>query len=52
MPFSETWFLLEQEGLLAQVYLCNGLTALRCANTQVTLSKALTGCAESVITLS
>lgn len=32
MPFSETWFLLEQEGLLAQACLCNGLTALRNAN--------------------
>lgn len=25
MPFSETWFLLEQEGLLAQGCLFNGL---------------------------
>ncbi|MFY9329937.1 MAG: hypothetical protein WAO76_18255 [Georgfuchsia sp.] len=32
MAFSETWFLLEQEGLLAQACLCNGLTALRRAN--------------------
>lgn len=33
MPmFSDTWFLLEQEGLLAQACLCNGLTALRKAN--------------------
>jgi hypothetical protein len=32
MPFSATWFLLEQEGLLAQACLCNGLTALRRAN--------------------
>jgi hypothetical protein len=32
MPFSETWFLLEQEGLLARACLCNGLTALRNAN--------------------
>jgi hypothetical protein len=30
--FSATWFLLEQEGLLAQACLCNGLTALRSAN--------------------
>lgn len=30
--FSDTWFLLEQEGLLAQACLCNGLTALRKAN--------------------
>lgn len=30
--FSATWFLLEQEGLLAQACLCNGLTALRRAN--------------------
>ena len=30
--FSSTWFLLEQEGLLAQACLCNGLTALRQAN--------------------
>ena len=27
MAFSATWFLLEQEGLLAQACLCNGLTA-------------------------
>lgn len=32
MIFSATWFLLEQEGLLAQACLCNGLTALRRAN--------------------
>ena len=32
MAFSATWFLLEQEGLLAQACLCNGLTALRHAN--------------------
>jgi len=32
MVFSPTWFLLEQEGLLAQACLCNGLTALRHAN--------------------
>ncbi len=32
MPFSATWYLLEQEGLLAQACLCNGLTALRRAN--------------------
>lgn len=32
MAFSATWFLLEQEGLLAQSCLCNGLTALRHAN--------------------
>jgi hypothetical protein len=32
MVFSATWFLLEQEGLLAQACLCNGLTALRRAN--------------------
>ena len=32
MAFSATWFLLEQEGLLAQTCLCNGLTALRRAN--------------------
>jgi hypothetical protein len=32
MAFSPTWFLLEQEGLLAQSCLCNGLTALRRAN--------------------
>ncbi len=32
MAFSPTWFLLEQEGLLAQACLCNGLTALRRAN--------------------
>lgn len=30
--FSPTWFLLEQEGLLAQSCLCNGLTALRRTN--------------------
>lgn len=30
--FSATWFLLEQEGLLAHACLCNGLTALRRAN--------------------
>ncbi len=30
--FSATWFLLEQEGLLSQACLCNGLTALRRAN--------------------
>lgn len=30
--FSATWFLLEQEGLLAQACLCNGLTVLRRAN--------------------
>ena len=32
IAFSATWFLLEQEGLLAQACLCNGLTALRRAN--------------------
>jgi hypothetical protein len=32
MAFSATWFLLQQEGLLAQACLCNGLTALRRAN--------------------
>lgn len=32
MAFSATWFLLEQEGLLAQACLCNGLTALHRAN--------------------
>lgn len=32
MGFSATWYLLEQEGLLAQACLCNGLTALRRAN--------------------
>ena len=32
MMFSATWYLLEQEGLLAQACLCNGLTALRRAN--------------------
>jgi hypothetical protein len=32
MAFSATWFLLEQEGLLAQACLCNGLTAMRHAN--------------------
>lgn len=32
MVFSATWFLLEQEGLLAKACLCNGLTALRRAN--------------------
>ena len=32
MQFSPTWYLLEQEGLLAQACLCNGLTALRRAN--------------------
>jgi hypothetical protein len=32
MAFSATWFLLEQEGLLVQACLCNGLTALRRAN--------------------
>ncbi len=32
MKFSPTWYLLEQEGLLAQACLCNGLTALRRAN--------------------
>lgn len=32
MAFSSTWFLLEQEGLLARACLCNGLTALRRAN--------------------
>ncbi len=32
MVFSATWFLLEQEGLLAQACLCNGLTALQRAN--------------------
>lgn len=35
MSFSETWFLLEQEGLLAHACLCNGLTARRNANTPV-----------------
>lgn len=28
MAFSATWFLQEQEGLLAQACLCNGLTVL------------------------
>jgi hypothetical protein len=32
MAFSATWYLLQQEGLLAQACLCNGLTALRSAN--------------------
>jgi hypothetical protein len=32
MALSATWFLLEQEGLLARACLCNGLTALRRAN--------------------
>jgi len=32
MAYSATWFSLEQEGLLAQACLCNGLTALRRAN--------------------
>ena len=32
MAFSPIWFLLEQEGLLAQACLCSGLTALRRAN--------------------
>lgn len=32
MVFSATWFLLEQEGLLAQACLCNGMTALQRAN--------------------
>ena len=32
MTFTKTWFLLEQEGLLAQACLCHGLTALRQAN--------------------
>lgn len=32
MAFSATWYLLEQEGLLAHACLCNGLTALRRAN--------------------
>ena len=32
MALSTTWFLLEQEGLLARACLCNGLTALRRAN--------------------
>jgi len=32
MKFSPTWYLLEQEGLLAQACLCNGLTVLRRAN--------------------
>lgn len=32
MAFSETGFLLEQEGALARACLCNGLTALRNAN--------------------
>lgn len=32
MKFTPTWYLLEQEGLLAQACLCNGLTALRHAN--------------------
>jgi hypothetical protein len=32
MVFSATWSLLEQEGLLAQACLCNGLTALQRAN--------------------
>lgn len=32
MKFTPTWYLLEQEGLLAQACLCNGLTALRRAN--------------------
>lgn len=30
--YSDTWFLLEQEGLLARACLCNGLTSLRKAN--------------------
>jgi len=30
--FSETWYLLQQEGYLTQSCLCNGLTALRQAN--------------------
>lgn len=42
MPFSETWFLLQQEGLLAQDYPCNCLTAFRNTNTPVTLTEALT----------
>lgn len=32
MSFSPTWYLLEQEGLLSQACLCNGLTALRNAS--------------------
>lgn len=32
MALSATWFLLQQEGLLAEACLCNGLTALRHAN--------------------
>jgi hypothetical protein len=32
MSPSETWFLLQQEGLLAESCLCNGLTSLRNAN--------------------
>lgn len=32
MHFSKTWLLLEQEGLLAQACLCNGLTTLRQAS--------------------
>ena len=32
ISFSPTWYLLEQEGLLSQACLCNGLTALRNAN--------------------
>lgn len=32
MSFNPTWFLLQQEGFLAQACLCNGLTALRQAN--------------------
>ena len=30
--FTPTWYLLQQEGFLAQTCLCNGLTALRQAN--------------------
>ena len=32
MMFTPTWYLLQQEGFLAQACLCNGLTALRQAN--------------------
>lgn len=32
MMFTPTWYLLQQEGFLAQSCLCNGLTALRQAN--------------------
>lgn len=32
VTFTPTWYLLQQEGFLAQACLCNGLTALRQAN--------------------